>query len=147
MRKPLFWVTAAGVALGASRLASPGPAPLCGAGSGALMAPSTDLYCVDLVPRPDLAGAAGIAELGRAESPFDVAVTSDGHQRYDVTVTLTGLPEPSTLGPFRLYVAWVAPPTLEPMVKLGVVGIVLNEKNFNDTRVHYSCSFLPGRAK
>ena len=76
---------------------------------------------MDLVPRPDIAGANGVAELGRAESPFDVAVSPEGHQRYDVTATLTGLPDPASLGPFTTYVAWVSPPSLEPMLKLGPV--------------------------
>ena len=83
--------------------------------------PSTDLYCMELVPRPEVAAATGTVELGRAPSPFDVALTADGSQRYDATLELDGLPAPQSLGPFTAYVAWVAQPSLHPMIKLGVV--------------------------
>jgi FtsP/CotA-like multicopper oxidase with cupredoxin domain len=96
------------------------PAPLCAAGDTTGLRPSRDLYCLELIPRPDLSGT-GMLELGRAESPFDVAVTDEGNQRYDASVSLSGLPDPKTLGDFTTYVAWVAPPSLDPMVNLGAV--------------------------
>ena len=92
---------------------------LCGEREG--LRPSPDLYCLDLVARPDLSSESGVLELGRAASPFDVAVTADGNQRYDATLQLADLPPPGTLGPYTRYVAWVAPPSLDPMVKLGPV--------------------------
>lgn len=85
-------------------------------------APARDIYCVDLIPRPDVRAASGVVELGRAASPFDVAVSPDGHQRYELTFHLSGLPDPASLGPYRSYVAWLASPVLDPVVRLGPVG-------------------------
>ncbi len=84
-------------------------------------APDRSLYCIDLVPVPDLPEISGTVELGRARSPFAAAVTPDGVLVYDLAVTLAGLPAPGALGPYAAYVAWVTTPELEPMVKLGVV--------------------------
>ena len=85
------------------------------------MRPSQDLYCLELLPRPEVAGAGGVVELGRATSPFDVALTPGGAQRYAVTLDLHGLPPPNSLGAYGAYVAWVAAPSLDPMRKLGEV--------------------------
>ncbi len=93
----------------------------CTSSDTTVLRPSTDLYCMELVPRPEVAAATGTVELGRAPSPFDVALTTDGSQRYDVTLDLEGLPAPQSLGPFTTYVAWVAQPSLDPMIKLGAV--------------------------
>src|SRR2546430_1801347 len=84
-----------------------GPEPLCLPGDTVRLRPSRDLYCLELVARPEIAGVTGMLELGRAPSPFDVAVTPVGNQRYDVSLTVAGLPDPSTLGPYTAYVAWV----------------------------------------
>ncbi|MBK8250226.1 MAG: multicopper oxidase family protein [Gemmatimonadetes bacterium] len=85
------------------------------------MRPSQDLYCMELLPRPEVGAAGGSVELGRASSPFDVALTSGGAQRYTVTLDLIGLPPPESLGAFTTYVAWVAAPSLDPVRKLGEV--------------------------
>jgi len=61
------------------------------------------------------------ARLVYATSPFGVAVTADGHARYDVQIDAYGLPEPSTLGAFTTYVAWSATTDLSQWVRLGVV--------------------------
>ncbi len=95
--------------------------PLCGGADDGSLRPSPDLYCLELVPRPDIPSASGVLELGRASSPFDVAVTAEGSQRYDATIVLAGLPPPTTLGSYATYVAWVAPPALAPMINLGAV--------------------------
>ncbi len=87
-----------------------------------LSAPARDIYCLDLIPRPDMREATGVVELARAASPFDVAVTADGHPRSDLVMHLSGLPDPASLGPYTVYVAWIAPPVLDPVRKLGVVG-------------------------
>lgn len=95
---------------------------------------STALYCLSLVPTPAVDGAAGTVELGRGISPFSVAVTPDGHMRYNLTFALKGLPDPATLGPYTAYVAWATTPVLDPMVKLGTVGngrFALGEVAFN----------------
>ncbi len=95
--------------------------PLCDTADRAGLHPSADLYCMELLARPEVPDAGGTAELGRADSPFDVALTPDGSQRYDVTLDLHGLPAPSSLGAFTTYVAWAAAPSLDPVRKLGVV--------------------------
>ena len=93
---------------------------LCGVDSVRIR-PSPDLYCLELVPRPDVGQLSGVVELGRVESPYDVTVSVEGTQRYDATLVLKDLPKPASLGPYAAYVAWIAPPSLSPMVKLGPV--------------------------
>ncbi|MQA89513.1 MAG: multicopper oxidase domain-containing protein [Gemmatimonas sp.] len=85
-------------------------------------APSTDLYCVELIPPPELDGVAtGVAQLAPPASPFGAAVTIDGRHRYRTTFLLRGLPDPATLGDYSTYVAWAMPPTLAPVTRLGPV--------------------------
>ena len=76
---------------------------------------------MDLVPTPDLSGVTGMAEIGQAATPFGLAATADGHLRYTLTTVLHGLPDPASLGPYAVYVAWLADPTLAPVFKLGAV--------------------------
>ena len=97
-------------------------AALCRAADTAATAPSRDLYCLDLVPVPRLRQASGIVELGTVPSPFGIALTADGRHVYDLSITLRDLPPPASLGPYTAYVAWAAPPSLEPMLRLGAVG-------------------------
>lgn len=66
--------------------------------------------------------ARGTARLVFAESPFGVAVTADGHASYDVQLSLSGLPEPSALGPYKAYVAWGVTTDLKQWRRLGPVG-------------------------
>jgi FtsP/CotA-like multicopper oxidase with cupredoxin domain len=84
--------------------------------------PDADLYCIDLLPAAGIDGAAGTALLLSPSSPFGVAVTAAGEHLYDVQFDLQGLPAPSTLGPYRTYVAWATTPQMHPVVKLGSVG-------------------------
>ena len=86
------------------------------------VAPSRDLYCIELVPAVGIRAAAGRVELGRAPGPFTVDVTADGHLRYTPSITLTGLAAPSSLGHYAAYVAWAASPTMDVVQRLGVVG-------------------------
>lgn len=65
--------------------------------------------------------AKGEARLVYAPSPFGVAVTADGRSRYDVQLTVSGLPEPSTLGAYTTYIAWEASTDLKRWNRLGVV--------------------------
>ena len=65
--------------------------------------------------------ASGQARLVYAASPFGVAVTADGHARYDIQVTASGLPAPSSLGSYTTYVAWQASPDLAQWTRLGTV--------------------------
>ncbi len=86
------------------------------------LGPSRDLYCIELIPAPGAEGAAGTVELGQVPGPFTVAVTADGFPRYRLALDAAGLPAPSTLGKFATYVAWVAPPAMHPVRRLGEVG-------------------------
>jgi suppressor of ftsI len=63
----------------------------------------------------------GTVELGWLPGPFTVPVSQDGRLRYAPTAILDGLPDPSTLGPYTTYLAWVATPVLYPVTKLGKV--------------------------
>jgi FtsP/CotA-like multicopper oxidase with cupredoxin domain len=95
---------------------------LCGTDSDQRLRPSPDLYCVELIARPDIPAVAATVELGRVQSPFDIATTAVGTHRYDATAVIGSLPPPASLGPYRAYIAWVTPPSLDPMVKLAEVG-------------------------
>ena len=77
---------------------------------------------MDLVATPGLAGVEATAELGRVPTAFGVRVTVDGQHEYDVTLTVSGLPDPQSLGDYSTFVAWVTTPLLYPMTKLGEVA-------------------------
>lgn len=94
---------------------------LCDSAPAGALVPSRDLYCLSLVPTPDIQGVSGRVELGRAAGPFTIAVTPDGRIRYAPTIDLSGLPAPSILGRYTTYVAWLATPVMYPVVRLGVV--------------------------
>ncbi|HUE77338.1 MAG TPA: multicopper oxidase family protein [Longimicrobiales bacterium] len=96
------------------------PAAPCDAPGAGL---SSELYCMELVPTPDLRGVEGEVVLERAPSPYTLSVTADGRPRYTPVVRIAGLPDPATLGgEYRTYVAWVASPTLSTMARLGEVS-------------------------
>ncbi len=65
--------------------------------------------------------AKGSARLQYAASPFGVAVTADGRASYDVRFELSGLPEPSSLGRYTAYLAWMAATDLSRWHRLGTV--------------------------
>lgn len=77
-----------------------------------------DIPLFNTAKAPDAKGA---ARLVYAESPFGVAVTADGHARYDVLIDASGLPAPSSLGAYDAYVAWAASTDLSQWERLGVV--------------------------
>jgi FtsP/CotA-like multicopper oxidase with cupredoxin domain len=85
------------------------------------LAPSASLYCIDLVPVPDLRQLHGTVEMRRASSPFTIAADAEGHLRYQLVLDLGPLPDPRTLGPYTTYVAWATTPTLAPEMRLGEV--------------------------
>ena len=87
----------------------------------AALAPSRDLYCLMLVPSPDVDGVKGQVELGHPLSPFTIAVTPTGRTEYAPTIVLAGLPAPEQLGSYTRYIAWIAPPVMYPVVRLGEV--------------------------
>ena len=74
------------------------------------LGPSRDLYCMELVPAPDIAGVSGRVELGHLLGPFTIAVGPGGEPRYRPVISVAGLPSHDSLGHYRTYVAWVAPP-------------------------------------
>jgi hypothetical protein len=66
--------------------------------------------------------ALGHARLVYAPSPFGVAVTADGRARYDVQLTISGLPAPAAGGAHPAYVAWAVTPDLDQWYRLGAVA-------------------------
>ena len=78
-------------------------------------------YDIILLNTPKTPTAKGTARLVWAQSPFGVSVTADGRASYDVQLDLTGLPAPSTLGPYTTYVAWAATTNLDKWYRLGAV--------------------------
>ena len=79
-------------------------------------------YDIKLLNTPKTPTAQGTARLVFAPSPFGVTVTADGRSSYDVQLSLTGLPDPATLGPYSAYVAWVTTTNLDKWHRLGAVG-------------------------
>lgn len=79
-------------------------------------------YDITLLSTPSAPAAQGTARLVSAPSPFGIAVSPDGHARYDIVVRITGLPAPGTLGPYHTYVAWAVMPDLTNWTRLGVVA-------------------------
>lgn len=78
-------------------------------------------YDIPLFSTPKVPTAKGSARLVFAPSPFGVAVTADGHASYDVQITATGLPDPSSLGDYTAYVAWAASTDLAHWYRLGTI--------------------------
>ncbi len=78
-------------------------------------------FDIALFGTPRAPAAKGEARLVFANSPFGVAVTADGHARYDVQLRVEGLPKPDSLGAFDAYVAWETTTDLSKWTKLGVV--------------------------
>ena len=89
--------------------------------SPAALAPSRDLYCIELTAPPGIRGVSGRVELGRIPGPFTIAVSADGSLLHQPVVTLAGLPSPASLGAFTTYVAWLATPVMHPITRLGEV--------------------------
>ena len=99
---------------------------------------SSVLNCMTLVSVPDLPSASGIIHLRPIPTPFGVAVLADGRPRYRLVATISGLPEPRTLGDFGGYVAWAYTVALDSAVKLGPVtnGVVsLGELSYVQFRI------------
>ena len=82
------------------------------------LAPSRDLYCIELIAAPGIDGASGRVEMAHLSGPFTFAVTAEGRPRISPVLTLSGLPDVSTLGGAE-YVAWIASPVMHPIERLG----------------------------
>ena len=78
-------------------------------------------YDIPLFATPKVPAAQGTARLVFAQSPFGIAVTADGHAQYDVQITVSGLPAPSSLGSFKSYVVWATTPDLQRWDHLGTI--------------------------
>jgi FtsP/CotA-like multicopper oxidase with cupredoxin domain len=119
----LLPVLAGGVAAGFARTqqATARNTP-CATPARGLLLPSRDLYCLELNPIPDLDSVVATFELNRIPAPFGTNVSRDGAQRYAPVLRLRGLPQPSGLeAGARVWIAWIATPTLTQALKLGEV--------------------------
>jgi len=76
---------------------------------------------VPLQPTGSVATASGTIELKPLMSPFGVSVTTDGRYIYDASITVKNLPDPSSLGAFKVWVVWVATPSLDKIRNLGPI--------------------------
>jgi FtsP/CotA-like multicopper oxidase with cupredoxin domain len=85
------------------------------------LGPSRDLYCMELIAAPGVAGVSGRVELAHIAGPFTISVTADGRLRLQPILFAAGLPAPQALGPYRTYVAWAAPLSMTPLIRLGEV--------------------------
>lgn len=112
-------------ATGVSLFAEAPPTP--DAGGSTEDRPASDLNCIDLYSTTRGGDATGVIELRRPWSPFGVTVTAEGRHRRDLVAWLSGLPDPSTLGPYTAYVAWATPLALDPVIPLGEVRNGRNE--------------------
>jgi len=99
-------------------LARPAADSLCAA-HATLADPS--LYCLPLLSTDQAPSAQGTAVMQLAPGPFGLAVDRDGRVQLQVALTLSGLPEPQSLGPYDAFVAWATTPELQPMIRLGPV--------------------------
>jgi FtsP/CotA-like multicopper oxidase with cupredoxin domain len=96
-----------------------GQANACSDSSASGNRPDQNLYCIRLLPTGNAESASGTAALEWDRGPFTIPVNRDGTMRYAVTFDLQGLPGP--VNRRGALVAWAAPPTLSPLVRLGVV--------------------------
>src|SRR5687768_14612815 len=85
------------------------------------LAPSRDLYCIELIAAPRITGVSGRVELRVQPGPFTVDVTAAGVLRFSPVITLEGLSAPASLGQYSTYVAWIATPVMDHVSRLGEV--------------------------
>ena len=85
------------------------------------LAPSRDLYCIELIAAPRITGVSGRVELTVRPGPFTVDVTASGVLRFSPVINLEGLPAPGSLGQYSSYVAWIATPVMDQVTRLGEV--------------------------
>ncbi len=106
------------------------------------------LFRVALQPTGTVPSAQGVALLAPAQSPFGLALTPDGHFIFDVSLTASGLPSPSALGPYTTFVAWAVSDDLVQSHLLGALSgdkPVIGQVSFNKFLVIVSAeSGAPG---
>ncbi len=83
--------------------------------------PSPDDRCIRLYGSATVPGARGWARMLPAPTPFGMAVDREGVHLFRFEIEAKGLPDPSELGPYERYVAWLTPPTLSSMTQLGTL--------------------------
>ncbi len=101
---------------------------------------------VALTATESIGDAGGRLELLPVASPFDVAVTADGSQRYRTRLIVYGLPDPAALGDYSTYVAWVVSWYVEDSQRLGVAANGardLDEVRWNKFRVLITAEASP----
>jgi hypothetical protein len=77
-------------------------------------------YAIDLVSTarvPGTRGASGAVSVRFADSPFGVSLASDGQYAQELEIVVTDLPSPRS----GHYVAWLTPPTLDPVLLVGEI--------------------------
>ncbi|MBI4502400.1 MAG: hypothetical protein HY700_14720 [Gemmatimonadetes bacterium] len=99
----------------------PAPSPVTPAGAVCRAPAALGNEIVDLQPTGSVATASGTIELKPLMSPFGVSVTPDGRYIFDATINVKNLPEPSSLGPYTVWLVWVATPSLDKIQNLGVI--------------------------
>ncbi|HJQ18963.1 MAG TPA: hypothetical protein VJ867_01355 [Gemmatimonadaceae bacterium] len=82
---------------------------------------ATGPFEIALFPTNAAPDARGFARLVYAHSPFGVALTPDGHARYDAEIEVSNLPTPASLGDYRSFVAWAVSSDLTEWHRLGAV--------------------------
>ena len=121
--------------------ADPFPCAEADEGHAAAGVPSPRDRCIELHGSAATPGASGWARLLPAPIPFGAAVNRDGVHQYRFQVEVEGLPDPSELGPYDRYVAWITPPELAPTVALGTLegqSTLLEVAGFNAFLLHIS---------
>lgn len=81
----------------------------------------TGPFDIPLFNTPKTPTAQGTARLVYASSPFGIAVTADGRASYDIQVTASGMPDPTSLGDFHAFVAWEVSTDLATWHRLGAI--------------------------
>ncbi len=92
------------------------------AGAAAAAGAPSGPYDIALFPSAKAPKAKGAARLVFAQSPFGVTVTADGHAVYDARIVASGLPAPSSLGPYTAYVVWETTPDLSQWIRVGTIA-------------------------
>ena len=90
--------------------------------AAAVIAAAFGPYDIVMHPTDRAAGVTATARLVFATSPFGVAYTRDGHASFDVQITTTGLPDPSTFGAYKNYIAWEVSTDLSVWNRLGTIA-------------------------
>jgi len=96
------------------------PAPATGPVCFAASARGPELFDLEPTGNGPIT-AKGKVELQPATSPFGLAVTEDGNVVYEATISIDGLPPPASLGPYSMYVVWLATPSLDKVRSLGKI--------------------------